>query len=189
MLVDDRSCLSENIFSEETVRLIGCYEKVEQIIRGEVPLPETIELFLSNVCNFSCPHCLFRINHDRSGQAFMPLDLAQSLLEEAKGKGVRACEFSGGGEPLAYPEFVQIVEYAAALGFQIGIITNGSLLTRPGMAEAIARHCAWLRVSLDAVTPLPGRIHRHRGGFSFTPVNWDTSFFYGHLKRLSTIAR
>jgi cyclic pyranopterin phosphate synthase len=146
------SHLPESIFSEETVRLIGCYEKVEQIIRGKVPLPETIELFVSNTCNFSCLHCLFRSNHNQSEQVFMPLDLAMSVLKEARDRGVRACEFSGGGEPLMYPEFVQLVEFAATLSFRIGIITNGSLLTCPSMAEVIARHCAWLRVSLDAGT-------------------------------------
>jgi len=148
----DNFHLPESIFSEDTVRLIGCYEKVEQIIRGEVPPPETIELFVSNTCNFSCPHCLFLRSHNQSEQVFMPLGKAMSVLEEARSRGVRACEFSGGGEPLMHPDFIQLVKFAGTLGFQVGIITNGTLLTRPNMAEVIARYCAWLRVSLDAGT-------------------------------------
>jgi MoaA/NifB/PqqE/SkfB family radical SAM enzyme len=158
--VNDRYYSSESIFSEETVRLIGCYEKVQKIIRGEVPPPETIELFLSNVCNFSCPHCLFREDHTVPRQGFIPLYLAQSILEEARHKGVKACEFSGGGEPLTHPEFVKLVQFASSLDYRIGIITNGSLLIRPGVAEVLARHCTWLRVSLDAGTPeVYSRVH------------------------------
>lgn len=141
------------ILTPETVRAIGCYEKVEEILRGGVPIPETIELFLTNVCNYACPHCFFAANHDQAKGAFMPVELAESLLAETRQNGVRACEFSGGGEPLMHPQFVHLVESARNLGFHIGIITNGALLASPGVAQSLANHCTWIRVSLDAGTP------------------------------------
>jgi radical SAM protein with 4Fe4S-binding SPASM domain len=83
----------------------------------------------------------------------MPIPLAHAVLKEAWAMGARACEFSGGGEPMMHPQFAEVVEYAAALGFRVGIITNGALLGRPGIVDVVARYATWLRVSLDAATP------------------------------------
>ena len=98
-------------FTEDNVRLIGCYSKVSQILHGEIPIPETVELFLSNTCNFSCPHCLFAQNHNESKHPFMPTDLACSVLREARFSGTGACEFSGGAESMLHPDFLQILEF------------------------------------------------------------------------------
>jgi MoaA/NifB/PqqE/SkfB family radical SAM enzyme len=132
---------------------LGCYRKVEQIQNGEMPTPETLELFPSNVCNFSCPHCLFTGTRSAGEPQVMPFELADSLLQDARSRGTEACELSGGGEPLTHPRFVEIIERAAELGYHIGVITNGALLGEPGLADSLARHCTWLRVSLDAGTP------------------------------------
>jgi MoaA/NifB/PqqE/SkfB family radical SAM enzyme len=67
--------------------------------------------------------------------------------------GCKAVNFTGGGEPLAHPDAVNIIKYASEKGLSVGLITNGSLLTPEG-AIILADSCAWIRISLDAADPL-----------------------------------
>jgi len=66
---------------------------------------------------------------------------------------IRGLIFTGGGEPLCNPCTLEIVELAGALGLDLGFITNGSLLNEKS-AKVILDNCSWVRVSLDAASPV-----------------------------------
>jgi MoaA/NifB/PqqE/SkfB family radical SAM enzyme len=69
------------------------------------------------------------------------------LIEDFSHIGLKAITFSGGGEPLVNPATRGAMQLAKDLGIQVGLITNGTLLTDPGFFIDI---CTWVRVSLDA---------------------------------------
>ena len=76
-------------------------------------------------CNISCPGCYRqRLEGDR------PL----SEVKEDIGKCMRVtnCDTMviAGGEPLLYPEIVEVVRYTASLGMKPLILSNGLLMTR-----------------------------------------------------------
>jgi MoaA/NifB/PqqE/SkfB family radical SAM enzyme len=80
------------------------------------------------------------------------------LLEElaaftVNGFGVQGIVFKGGGEPTLHPNFAALMEKARSLGLDIGVVTNGSRLLNPGIAEALARWASYVRVSIDGPTP------------------------------------
>ncbi len=57
-----------------------------------------------------------------------------------------------GGEPTLSPHFLEFVERAWSAGQEITVLTNGTRLDQPGMAETIARCVSLLQVSLDGAT-------------------------------------
>jgi len=72
---------------------------------------------------------------------------------------VKSVVLKGGGEPLCYPAIDAVLQRASGAGLEVGLITNGELLS--AHAAAIRKHCSWVRVSLDAASPETHRVvHR-----------------------------
>lgn len=132
---------------------------------GEKPAPVTIEWDLSNRCPLGCQSCHFAYTHSRGPwvhrarvlpMAYSSLgDLADATLVcnalfDAREMGVKSIVWSGGGEPTAHPAWMQIVEFAASLGFEQGMYTMGGLLTESSAAH-LAQHASWVVVSLDTM--------------------------------------
>ena len=44
--------------------------------------------------------------------------------------GAKAITFTGGGEPMIHKDFYEILVTSKKLGFDCGLITNGSIITR-----------------------------------------------------------
>lgn len=79
-----------------------------------------------------------------------------------------------GGEPLLYErELVRLARQAREIGFELSLITNGSRLTRPLMAE-LAPLLSVLGISIDSASALTnreiGRIDRHSRLLSLTAL-------------------
>jgi MoaA/NifB/PqqE/SkfB family radical SAM enzyme len=133
--------------------------------RGERPMPVTVEWDLSNRCTLGCQDCHFAHTHVKGPWATKPRtlpmayegtgDLAdadlvfRALDEMAHADGVQSIVWSGGGEPTTHPRWLEIVEYAATLGFEQGMYTLGGLLTDEA-AIRLAKVASWVVVSLDA---------------------------------------
>jgi MoaA/NifB/PqqE/SkfB family radical SAM enzyme len=79
--------------------------------------------------------------------------LAELATFTVNGYRVQGVVFKGGGEPTLHPDFPELVERAQTLGFEVGVVTNGSRLLKPGLAEALAHWASYVRVSLDGPTP------------------------------------
>jgi len=115
-------------------------------------VPEVVEIFPTNFCNFNCPHCRFR-EHHRDATAFMDVTLAQGLLEELRRRSVENIELSGGGEPLVHPRIGDLFEILTRKGFRVGLITNGHRFVHSdALKEQATQCCTWIRFSVDAFT-------------------------------------
>ncbi len=77
---------------------------------------------------------------------FIPTEKAIEILHDCAELGVKAIEFTGGGEPTVHPEHIEIIDYAQSLGLQTGLVTNGVKLKDHHVFDRLT----WLRVSLDA---------------------------------------
>jgi len=113
--------------------------------------PIVFEIDPSNKCNQDCPWCSFRKLRSESN-VIMCWETMRNLLENMKRMGVKAINWTGGGEPMINPHFLDGVKYAEVLGFDQGIFTNGQLLT-PKKADVMAELMTWIRFSLDAGCP------------------------------------
>ncbi len=109
--------------------------------------PIIFEIDPSNRCNQDCPWCSFSKLRSES-QAVMCLETIKSLLDNLKEMGVKAVNWTGGGEPLVNTATLDAVIYAKSLGFDQGIFTNGLLLNEKARS-VLLKSLTWLRVSLD----------------------------------------
>jgi MoaA/NifB/PqqE/SkfB family radical SAM enzyme len=124
--------------------------------------PPHVQLILSDLCNQDCSFCAYRMSSGFSSENFagpdgernpnrkIPTAKALEILDDCAALGVKAVQFTGGGEPTVHPEHMLIFEHALSLGLKCALVTNGTRLA-PGFAEVFSRF-DWIRVSLDAGT-------------------------------------
>jgi len=126
-------------------------ERVQEWLEtGDTSAPISVKIDLTNVCNHDCPGCIYaeQIAHDNSE---LPIKIVKEFLSDMRNLGVKGVNFTGGGEPTAHPDFAEIVRYTFDLGFDVGLICNGSLFHKDRMPmEELLSKFTWIRVSLDA---------------------------------------
>lgn len=95
-------------------------------------------------CNVACPHCYAsRLR----GSPEMNTEECLRVVREAAELGVTYIGFAG-GEPLLRRDLLQLMEEASDLGVEVGLVTNGTLLTEH-VAERLARVEAHVTLSVD----------------------------------------
>lgn len=115
-----------------------------------------VNLNTNNACNWACVYCQVP-ELRRGGPEPVDLDRLEGeftrLLEQAVGgegvfagaSGIVDVAFSGNGEPTSAPEFGAALERVAAglsragMRVPIRLITNGSLIRRPAVKQALGR--------------------------------------------------
>ena len=124
-----------------------------------------INWHLTEACNYRCRYCYSKwhagagkeLIHSPEGSAAMLAEIARRFSPDNPRNQVRlgmqwdSLRLSlAGGEPLLYSrEVVGVVALARKLGFKVSLITNGSRLTQPLMAE-LAPQLSVLGLSLDS---------------------------------------
>lgn len=127
---------------------------------------------------------LFHVEGNYNPNRMLPYDKVVEILNDCVEIGVKAVQFTGGGEPTVHPRFQDIVYLASNLGLKWSLVTNGV------MNKHDYEGATWMRVSLDAGTEATyqeirrcpkGHFDRalktiektHCGvGFVVTPENW-----------------
>lgn len=96
---------------------------------------------------------LFSGTHgERNPNRMLEPDLVYRILDDCAAMGVRAVEFTGGGDPTVHPDCAAFLTYARELGLKTALITNGIKMSDALLAEAVLTQ--WTRISLDAATAL-----------------------------------
>ncbi len=129
-------------------------EKLADLQARRQSAPLHVRLKPTNRCNHSCTYCCFRNENLYLGERMneadqIPREKMQEIVADLGRMGVRAVTFSGGGEPLLYPHIVEAIQGLLRAGVKVAVLTNGALL-RGKVAEVLACHATWIRVSMDA---------------------------------------
>lgn len=129
--------------------LLGREARLRDVRRREHALRELM-FEMTDACNLRCLHC--GSSCEASGD-YLDVDAACALLDEVAGAydpgGIRVT--ATGGEPFLNGRLFDMLDHAHGLGFQLGMTTNGMLIT-----PERARHLADLEygsvtVSLDGM--------------------------------------
>lgn len=124
--------------------------KIRKILRDEFPPPVVLNLDLTNKCNYRCLWC-YVDSFIQANPVELSIEVASKIIIDAANFGVKSILFTGGGEPLMYPYFLEMVKIAAAHNLQIGLTTNGSLLYK--VVEHLSyKYFKYIRISFDAGT-------------------------------------
>lgn len=111
-----------------------------------VPLSGTFEL--TPLCNLDCKMCYVHLSHEQMGESsLLPLADWQSLVDQACDAGMLYARVTG-GECLTYPDFDALFQYMQRKGVEIGVLTNGLLLTEERIRFFQENPPAYLQVSL-----------------------------------------
>ena len=131
-----------------TKKILYHPEQIASYKNGERPFPITIEIDLTNRCNHRCDFCFYAEHIGvEADKPSLNTELLMQRLKEAKELGTKALSFTGGGEPTIHPDYTKIIKYAKELGFDLGTITNGSVITERNVDEYID-NLQWIRFSI-----------------------------------------
>jgi SynChlorMet cassette radical SAM/SPASM protein ScmF len=117
---------------------------------GSVPALRRIYLYLSGQCNLACRHCWINPASTGPGHAHLPLEALQRIIDSAGELGLSSVKLTG-GEPMLYPQAMELVRWLHARGLAVVMETNGTLIDA-AVAGVLREAQAEVAVSLDGPT-------------------------------------
>jgi len=114
-------------------------------------------------CNLTCKHCYsISADHDFAGE--LSTEEVYRVMEDLKGFRVPVLILSG-GEPLLRPDIFAIARRAKAMGFYVGLSTNGTLIDAESIDAIAATGFDYVGISLDGIGETHDRFRRKAGAF------------------------
>lgn len=109
-----------------------------------------VNLHITERCNFKCRYC-FAHFEDKND---MGLSDWKRVIDNLKRSGMVTQINFAGGEPVLHKDFAEIVDYAYGQGFELSVISNGSLLLdRLNLPQDFFRKITTLGISVDSIVP------------------------------------
>jgi MoaA/NifB/PqqE/SkfB family radical SAM enzyme len=117
--------------------------------RDEAPLPEIVQIESTNICNAKCVFCPRDDMHRKQG--VMDMALFEKIVDECAALGIEHVRMHNYGEPFVDRSLVEKVRYAKQRGIpQVGMISNGSLVTEAAARGMIEAGLDAINISVDA---------------------------------------
>jgi MoaA/NifB/PqqE/SkfB family radical SAM enzyme len=117
--------------------------------RDEAPLPEIVQIESTNICNAKCVFCPRDDMHRKQG--VMDMALFRKIVDECATLGIEHVRMHNYGEPFVDRSLVEKVRYAKERGIpQVGMISNGSLITEAAARGMIEAGLDAINISVDA---------------------------------------
>lgn len=122
---------------------------------GDQIYPLYVEISPTSLCNYKCSFCA--LDFMKRGDS-LGYDTAMSAIHQMADLGVKSIMFAGEGEPLRWLNnqnvynFINLVQYAKAVGIDTALTTNGSLLD-DNMSFHLLPIMSWIKVSLSSAVP------------------------------------
>ena len=82
----------------------------------------------------------------------MGREMLMNLCKDFVDMGVKAVNWTGGGEPTLNKHLKEAIEYCGQNGIKMGMFTNGTLFDKMNLFEALVKNMTWVRISVDAGT-------------------------------------
>lgn len=150
----DESSL-KNFLKDSTVRR-GLVSVLRGIAKYGITKPQLLDApFLvvwnfTNACNLKCKHCYQRAGIRATDE--LTTEEKFRAVEEMARAGVVSIAFSG-GEPLAGPDFFDVVGKVKEEGMYVALATNGTLITGKVARKLKDVGVGYVEISLDSADP------------------------------------
>ena len=115
-------------------------------------------------CNLACQHC-YSISADVDFAGELTTAEIGTTMDDLKRFGVPVLILSG-GEPLLHRDIFPIAHRAKALGFYVGLSTNGTLIDDRNVGAIAGVGFDYVGVSLDGMEETHDRFRRKAGAFA-----------------------
>lgn len=149
-------------------------------------VPIHIQFLPTNKCNMNCQFCSCS---ERDATLEMDFNLACMIIEKCRKTGTKAVTITGGGEPLMYPHFNDLVDYFHANSIKIGLVTNGILLHR--VPKATLDRITWCRISNDDQRSFSNTYSKHLSDLitASSSVDWAFSHVVSSSPNIAEIVK
>jgi heme d1 biosynthesis radical SAM protein NirJ len=131
--------------------------------RPAVPSGPVVIWNLIRRCNLTCKHC-YATSTDKDFPGELSRTEMFAVMDDLKAYGVPVLILSG-GEPLMHPDIFGISKRARAMGFYVGLSSNGTLITRENIASIADVGYDYVGISLDGMRETHDRFRRRLGAF------------------------
>lgn len=125
-------------------------ERVEAWLRGERIAPITIDMALTDKCNYSCRYCYAKLQENQYFR--ITREVITNFIDDCAEIGVKAISLVSDGESTISPQYVHTIQYGASKGLSMASGTNAYLLDEAKLRE-ILPHLTYLRVNITAGEP------------------------------------
>jgi heme d1 biosynthesis protein len=114
-------------------------------------------------CNLTCKHC-YSISADIDFPGELDTGQVCTVMDDLRGFGVPVLILSG-GEPLLRPDIYDISRRAKALGFYVGLSTNGTLIDESRIGDVATVGYDYVGISIDGIRDTHDRFRQKAGAF------------------------
>jgi heme d1 biosynthesis radical SAM protein NirJ len=114
-------------------------------------------------CNLTCKHC-YSISADHDFPGELSSTEIHRVMDDLRAFRVPVLILSG-GEPLLHPDIFPISARAKALGFYVGLSSNGTLINDANIDRIAAQGYDYVGISIDGLRPTHDRFRRQVGAF------------------------
>ncbi|NNF96686.1 MAG: heme d1 biosynthesis radical SAM protein NirJ [Halobacteria archaeon] len=114
-------------------------------------------------CNLTCKHC-YSISADKDFPGELSTDEVFTVMADLKAFKVPVLILSG-GEPLLRPDIFEISKRAKAMGFYVGLSTNGTLIDESNIGTIADIGYDYVGISIDGLRETHDMFRRKQGAF------------------------
>jgi len=114
-------------------------------------------------CNLTCKHC-YSISADKDFAGELSTAEVLAVMDDLKAFKVPVLILSG-GEPLLRPDIFEISRHAKAMGFYVGLSTNGTLITESNIDAIADIGYDYVGISIDGVRETHDMFRRKQGAY------------------------
>ena len=178
-MIDIEQLLTSGKIFNPGAKVYANVDRVLDYLDNKNPTPVLVEIDPSNTCNHGCYFCISSYIHlpeskdlDTYDKTVMPRDVLLGACKDFVDMGVRAVNWTGGGEPTINKHLKEAITYIGeSSDIKMGIFTNGTLLDRWELFDTMVDHMTWVRFSIDAGTEETyNSIRRAKGNHGWTKM-------------------
>jgi radical SAM protein with 4Fe4S-binding SPASM domain len=118
-------------------------------------------LEVTQECNEDCIYCYNVWKHCRYPKGRLGLGEWKKLITKLKEESRVKLVSISGGEPLLFPELIDLVDFIKMNGISVNLLTNGALIDDKVAGELVKRRISLFEIPLVASTP---ELHRELKG-------------------------
>jgi heme d1 biosynthesis radical SAM protein NirJ len=115
-------------------------------------------------CNLTCKHC-YSISADHDFPGELTTQEIFGIMDDLRAFHVPVLILSG-GEPLLHPDIYAISARARALGFFVGLSSNGTLIDDDNIGRIAAQGYDYVGISIDGLRATHDRFRRRVGAWA-----------------------
>jgi len=131
-------------------KILWHQERLQEWVRGERIVPITIDMALTQACQYNCEFCY--ANMQRNKPHKITFEIMKNFMDDCAEVGVKAISLVSDGESTANPIYEDVIVYGKSVGLDMAIATHGNTLNEEVLRKILPA-LTYLRFNFSAGEP------------------------------------